>query len=156
MSTGTLVVDIEADAAPAPPPVHLLASASELCDRLQRKGYSQLQLGGLHRLGATLVDGKPGNEFTFPVDPDAQFLLEFAATLEKLVAERGTRLLRTYLADGIFEVSAFVTPDRVLLRAGIFRDVPFEPPYPGAVELPARTFLEIWRSIAHALVAAAV
>jgi hypothetical protein len=80
--------------------------------------------------------------------------LDYYSGLEETVAAAGSELKVTYSEDGLFEFSAFVTPEVVRVRSGIFRDDPFEPPYANGTPIEPAVFLAIWRSIAAAIVKA--
>ncbi len=68
------------------------------------------------------------------------------------MARRTSELHLTYVCDGLFEFNAFITPEGVRVRAGIFRDEAFVPPYTAGVLVETRTYLDMWRSAAAAIV----
>jgi hypothetical protein len=134
------------------PRIHLPLRSADYIDVLQGGGYSQIRLTGLSRLGTKYFDGTGGDEFTVGVDPDVQFLLDYYLRLEVMVEQSRTGLHRVYLADGCFEVSASVEPRKVMVRAGVYRDNPFEPPFADGVVIPTGAYLAMWRSVAAAIV----
>jgi hypothetical protein len=146
-----IIVDPNADL----PRVNVIEPLEAYITRLYTNGYTRIQLVGISILETKYLDGAEGDEFTVGVDPDVIFLLQYYLRLEELIAAGHTDFHRVYLADGCFEFSAYVSPGRAVVRAGVFRDNPFKAPWIDGTVLAAETYLAIWRSIALAISAAA-
>lgn len=151
-----LDIDITVMAERVLQPIILTMPPDAYITRLENNGYTQVRFVGLISLATKYLDGTKGDEFTVWVDPDVQFLLEYYSCLEESIAEARSGLHRVYLADGCFEFSAFITHKRVVVRVGVFRDQPFEPPFTDGITLAPKTYLAMWRLIASAITAAAV
>lgn len=135
-------------------PVILTGPPDAYITRMEQNGYSKVRLMGLSNLAMTYLNGTNGDEFTVWVDPDVHFLLKYYSILEQYVTEARSGLHRVYLEDGCCEFSAFITPNQVVVRVGVFRDRPFEPPWTDGIALAPETYLAMWRSIASAITAA--
>ncbi len=134
--------------------VPVLLHPEEYITELENHGYRRICFSGLLNLKAKFIDGTEGDEFTLWVDPDVQLLLQYYLDLEDIVSQSKSEIHRVYLEDGCFEFSAFIEPEQVHVRAGIFRDNPFEPPFEGSAIMRSDTYLAMWRSVASVLVGA--
>jgi hypothetical protein len=141
-------------ATPSPEqPIAILYSPEAYVGLMEEAGYNGILVNGLEELGAKAFTGKLTNEFTFPVDPDAYFMLKFYLQVENAAQNPTGHISRVYLADGIFEFSVVFHEQWAVTRVGIFRDNA-EPPWSGATTISRKRYVAIWRTIATRILAA--
>lgn len=96
---------------------------TEVIDALASAGYEEIALLGLRRYQTKFRDGEVRDELRLDIDPDAEFLVcawhYLPAALE---APRPSKHW-AYVGEGIFEITAILRADDVLLRIGEYRKI---------------------------------
>lgn len=126
----------------------------DLMRRLKDKGYQQITLCGLGRLGARLLDGTTVDAVPMFVEEDAAFLAAACREAEQVVAEDRPAKHHVYLSNGEFEIVAHILKDNVRVRVGEFVGR-FEPSSEQGVTISIEGFSSFWRSISWQLARAA-
>jgi hypothetical protein len=152
---GTERLEIMLDATRERGRVEIPQNTSSYVDMLAHRGYGYIRLTGLAALRARGMHGVEIDSYEVSIDPDAQLLLDHARALEKLVVDRSTDRVWTYIGDGCFEFNAAVVGDIVHVRVGIFWGPAFEEPFKDSVTIDLQAYLHMWRGVAQRILDAA-
>lgn len=131
-----------------------ISDGDTLMRRLKDRGYVQITLLGLTRLGARLRDGTACDAVLLLVEEDAAFLADACREAEDVVNRQRPARHSVYLEEGCFEFVTFLSDDAARMRVGEFFG-PFDPTSDEGVRITVDEFLTFWRSVAWQLARAA-
>lgn len=105
---------------------------------LERKGYSKLRLLGVEQLGFRR------DELRLSVEPDVEFLVGFAQSVESARASGDENPVSIYLDDGILEFTAWFAGNKGWSRVGYLEAV-------RTTDLPPDKLVGLWRAFVEDL-----
>ena len=123
-----------------PPTLSLECDA--YADHLKAAGVEVIELVGLDRMGACGESGAALNTLEVQADSEAEMLALACQELSYLELGSKPRKHEVYLDDGQFEITALLTGDQAIIRAGVYSD-PFDPQAPGNTQMSVAMYIGI-------------